>query len=155
MLRENLYHHAGTKYELLAWCIMSNHMHVVLQPLECVPRRSDPSGATDTEGFCDELADGLSPLVSVMHSLKSYTANRANALLGRSGRFWQAESYDHWIRDLDELERIVAYVAHNPVRAGLCRRPQEWQYSSAYDRFVRDGSDCALVGWLRETWRGD
>ncbi|MEX0868027.1 MAG: hypothetical protein WD030_11770, partial [Pirellulales bacterium] len=34
MVRENLYHHDGSKYQLLAWCIMPNHVHVLLQPFE-------------------------------------------------------------------------------------------------------------------------
>lgn len=35
VIRDNLYHHNGVKYELLAWCVMPNHVHVLLQPLEC------------------------------------------------------------------------------------------------------------------------
>ena len=53
-----------------------------------------------------------------MHSLKSFTANKANEALGARAPFWQRESYDHWVRDLDELERIVNYIKANPVRAG-------------------------------------
>jgi putative DNA methylase len=166
IIRANLYHHHGVKYELLAWCIMSNHVHVVLQPFESAPE-GDTSwpmlpasagslctvGGLLEEPFSDEASDATSPLSSIMHSLKSYTANRLNRLLGRTGSFWQRESYDHWIRDLDELEKIVAYVIGNPVAAGLCLEPRLWRYSSAYDRFQRDGSTCGLVGWLRDDWR--
>jgi putative transposase len=88
-----------------------------------------------------------------MHSLKSYTANRANELLGREGPFWQDESYDHWVRDIDELERIVNYIRDNPVRASLCESARDWRFSSAFDRYRQDGSECALVGWLRDDWR--
>ena len=80
-----------------------------------------------------------------MHNLKSYTAHRANEILGRSGAFWQRESYDHWVRDDDELERIVNYIRGNPVKAGLVDRPESWKYSSCYDRHQRDGDDS---GWL-------
>src|SRR5437868_13312707 len=76
-------------------------------------------------GDVGETADGRGPLAEIMHSLKSYTANRANEILGRSGQFWQHESYDHWVRDDEELERIVAYIAWNPVKANLVREPQE------------------------------
>jgi putative transposase len=169
VIRENLYHHHGTKYELLAYCVMSNHVHVVLQPFERagsdeVGRVEDSVEAgsfgnvAEAASFrgnfpSDEVRDSRSPLSSIMHSLKSYTANRANELLGRTGQFWQHESYDHWIRDLDELERIVMYVMQNPVQAGLCATPTDWAYSSAYDRFEIDGSDCGLVGTLRDDWR--
>ena len=71
------------------------------------------------------MDDSKSPLTSIMHSLKSYTANKANRIIGRRGRFWQHESYDHWVRDLEELERIINYICRNPVEAGLCRLPHE------------------------------
>jgi putative transposase len=150
MIRENLYYHRGTKYELISYCIMPTHVHVVLQPFEVTDHPSLGDGKMIR--FL-EVPDGQSPLTQIMHSLKSFTANRANQILGRSGRFWQKESYDHWVRDIGELQRIVAYVAANPVRAGLCRAPQDWQFSSAYDRFMQDGSVSALVGWLRDDWK--
>ena len=172
VIRENLYHHHGNRYELLAWCVMPNHVHIVIQPFETelasvvrgcagesdagsVSHVADAAsiGTTHQIPFSDEVSDNRSILTRIMHSLKSYTANRANAILGREGRFWQRESYDHWIRDIEELERIVEYVRTNPVAAGLCHAPQEWRFSSAYDRFHRDGSDCGLVGWLRDDWR--
>jgi putative transposase len=80
-----------------------------------------------------------------MHSLKSYTAHQANRILRRSGRFWLGESYDHWVRDDDELERIVNYIAANPVRARLVEEPHRWFFCSAHDRFLQDGEMC---GWL-------
>jgi len=43
----------------------------------------------------------------------------ANLLLGRTGAFWQHESYDHWVRNEREFNRIVAYIEENPVSAGL------------------------------------
>jgi putative DNA methylase len=80
-----------------------------------------------------------------MHSLKSYTAHEANRLLSRTGSFWQDESYDHWVRDEDELGRIIDYIALNPVSAKLVAKPYEWFWSSAHDRYLTDGSEC---GWL-------
>jgi putative DNA methylase len=69
-----------------------------------------------------------------MHSLKSYTANEANKVLGRHGRFWQSESYDHWVRDERELARIAEYIATNPVSAKLAKNAWEWPWCSAFDR---------------------
>jgi hypothetical protein len=55
-----------------------------------------------------------------------------NKLQHRVGRtFWQDESYDHWVRDEEELQRIVLYIEQNPVKAGLCRTPADWRWSSA------------------------
>jgi len=88
-----------------------------------------------------------------MHSLKSYTANKANKFLGRSGSFWQKESYDHWVRDLAELERIHSYIQMNSVKVGLCSKPEEWRFSSSYDRYAIDQSTCGYVGQLTDDWR--
>ncbi len=139
MVRGNLYHHHGTKYYLLAYCIMPNHVHVVLQPTaEFEQQVFDHIGDRD---------DGRSPLTEIMHSLKSYTAHEANHLLDRDGAFWQRESYDHWIRSEDELERIVHYVQANPVEAGLSECPEEFWWCSCHDRVLQDGEVTAWLGW--------
>ena len=65
-------------YKLRAFCIMANHVHVLLLP--SVP----PS--------------------RLLKSLKGFTAREANRLLGRTGEpFWQRESYDRWVRNADEF----------------------------------------------------
>lgn len=85
----------GQRYHLFAWCVMPNHVHVVVQPLR-------------GHGLAD-----------ILHSWKSHTAKEANQFLRRSGEFWQREYYDHLIRDGEEFARIIRYVAENPMRAGL------------------------------------
>jgi REP element-mobilizing transposase RayT len=100
---------SGERYDLQAWVVMPNHVHVVLWPW--------PGHA----------------LSEIEHSWKSYTASQANKLLDRVGeRFWQKESYDHTIRDDDERVRLCAYIENNPVKAGLCARPEDWTWSSAH-----------------------
>ncbi len=149
LIRGNLYHHADKKYHLLAYCIMPNHVHLLLQPL--VGQAASLAFAqTANEAACPkgELTDGDSPLAEIMHSLKSFTAHRANKILGRTGPFWQHESYDHWVRDEGELERIVNYIIGNPVRAGLVKRPHDWLFGSALDRFLHDGSCCGMLDFL-------
>jgi len=80
-------------YELHAFVVMANHVHLLVLP------RVNPS--------------------RFLQSVKGYTAREANRLLGRTGQpFWQAESYDHWVRDDRESDRIRAYIENNPVRAG-------------------------------------
>jgi putative transposase len=102
--------HDGKRYDLLVYCIMSNHVHVVFTP------RLKTAGA-------------FYPLAQIMHTIKGYTAGRANQLLGRSGAFWLHESNDHCLRGAVELERIVAYVANNPVKAGLVAEWQAWPWT--------------------------
>ena len=130
IVRENLYHHAGTKYSLWAYVIMPNHVHVVLQPDKAYTRRFE-----EDNGKKAQYERGC--LAAILHSLRSYTANEANKVLGRTEKFWQGEAYDHWVRDDGELQRIIRYVENDPVRAGLVENPQDWQFSSAYDRTQR------------------
>jgi REP element-mobilizing transposase RayT len=92
-------------YELQAWVIMPNHVHVLLLP-RVAPAR-------------------------ITHWLKGKTAMEANLLLGRTGAFWQHESYDHWVRNEREFNRIVAYIEENPVSAGLAAAVEDWPWSSA------------------------
>jgi REP element-mobilizing transposase RayT len=94
------------RYDLFAWCVMSNHVHVLLTPHW-------------------ELED-------VTHGIKGYTALQINKLQDARGRvFWQDESYDHWARDDEEMMRIIAYIENNPVAARLCAKPEDWPWSSA------------------------
>ena len=65
-------------------------------------------------------------LASVVHSWKSFTGKKANDLLGCQGAFWQREYYDHLIRNENEFQRAIQYVADNPVKAGLKNWPWVW-----------------------------
>ena len=52
-------------------------------------------------------------------------------MLGRTGQpFWQAESYDHSVRDDRESDRIKAYIENNPVKAGLVANAEDRLWSS-------------------------
>jgi putative DNA methylase len=145
LVRRSLYFLHGERYHLLAYCIMPNHVHTLFQPLD-----EEVGTAADLQD-AEEKDDSLSPLAKTMHSLKSYTAHRINELLGRSGTFWQGESYDHWVRDEDELGRIIDYIAANPVKARLVQRPHEWYFCSAHDRHLHDGSEHTWLDLPRST----
>ncbi len=108
IVEENLLRFDRVKYKLYAWVIMPNHVHLLLTPIN---------------GF--ELAE-------IVHSCKSYTANKANELLGRGGRFWFPEPFDRFIRNLTHFENTVAYIENNPVKAKLCSEKSEWRFSSAF-----------------------
>jgi putative transposase len=110
LVAESLHYLDGRMVDLLVFCLMPNHVHVVLTPLL----------QDETEYYA---------LSRIMHSLKGYTAGRANRLLGRTGAFWHHESYDHVVRNAAELERIVAYVLNNPVKAGLVEDWREWRWT--------------------------
>jgi len=103
-----LQYHQGIRFELHAWCVMPNHVHAVLRPLEdCT-------------------------LSQILKSWKGFSGKAANRMLQRTGRpFWQTESFDHLVRDEVDLHRCCHYTVMNPVKAGLCRHPQDWEWSSA------------------------
>lgn len=110
LVAESMHYFDGKRYELLVYCIMPNHVHVVFTPLL-------------------KAEDTYYPLAQIMHTMKGYTAGRANRLLGRSGTFWLHESYDHYVRGEAELRRIIAYVVNNPVKAGLVSEWQAWPWT--------------------------
>jgi len=92
-------------YELCAWVIMPNHVHILILPI------SDPQEIT--------------------HIIKGRSAREANVILGRTGPFWQHESYDHFVRSRKEFDRVVHYIEENPVSAGFICKAEDWRFSSA------------------------
>jgi REP-associated tyrosine transposase len=130
-VRNALLYFAGERYDVIAYVIMPSHMHWVFRPrAEWVATRpADPPYR--------------SPRECIMHSVKRYSGNECNLALDRRGTFWQSESYDHWVRDADELERIIRYVEENPVKAGLVKKPEDWRWSSASHR-VKVGTRFGL-----------
>jgi REP element-mobilizing transposase RayT len=97
----------GERYKLLAWVIMPNHVHILIENING-HRISD-----------------------IMHSIKSYTAHEANKILGRKGQFWFKEYFDRYIRNTRHHFATVRYIEQNPVKARLCRRAEEWEFGSA------------------------
>lgn len=49
-----------------------------------------------------------------------------------SSQLWQRDYYDRFIRDEEHLHRCIAYIRRNPVKAGLCLKPEDWPYGSAF-----------------------
>jgi len=93
-------------YELSAWVVIPNHVHLLILPKAPVP--------------------------VIMRWLKGSTARAANRILGRTGLpFWQDESYDHYLRHRDQLGRTVSCIEQNPVSAGLVCSVEHWPWSSA------------------------
>ena len=93
-------------YQMHAWVIMPNHVHLLFTPHVSVSK--------------------------LLGSLKAATAKRANLLLERTGQpFWQDESFDRLVRDGEEFRRMQRYIENNPVVAGLVTRAEEYLWSSA------------------------
>jgi 1-hydroxy-2-methyl-2-(E)-butenyl 4-diphosphate synthase len=117
-------HFDGTRYVLVAWSVMPNHVHAVVTP-----------------------AAGEN-LEKILHSWKSFTAKRANEILGNSGEFWQEEYFDHVVRDGEDLKNQVRYVLKNPERG---RASAEWtgsRYGVTWEEVL--GARCPGDGLERD-----
>jgi REP element-mobilizing transposase RayT len=113
LVENALLHFDSIRYLLHAWVIMPTHVHALITP---------------QNGFT---------LSSIAHGWKPFTANKANAILGRRGAFWSPEYFDRMIRDQSHYDTTIAYIAMNPVKAGLCKKPEEWRFSSAWEGRAR------------------
>jgi len=107
MVEHALLHFDGQRYRTLAWCVMPNHVHAVV-----------------------EISDGYS-LGTIVQAWKSFSAKEANRILNRQGIFWHKDYFDRFIRDEGHLSRTIDYVESNPVKAGLASMVAAWPWSSA------------------------
>ena len=106
----------GIAYKLIDWCVMPNHVHVLLRLL-------------------DET-----PLGNIIRKWKGATALEINRLRSRRGSVWMCDYHDRFIRDLDHFHNARAYIRNNPVKAGLCKKPEDWPLSSAGINWTADFS---------------
>ena len=80
------------RYDLHAYAVMNDHVHVILRPL------------------------GRHSLEDIIHSWKSYSANRLQRTSRRTGRIWQEEYFDKIVRNRRQYHRLIRYVLENPIR---------------------------------------
>lgn len=108
----------GQRYQLYAWVVMPNHVHVLCR---------------QTSGW---------QLSTIVQSWKSFTAHAINKHLGRTGTLWQADYFDRWIRNDNHFLSVAYYIEHNPVTAGLCKSPSDWLSCSARSAAVPSAAVC-------------
>jgi putative DNA methylase len=101
-----LHHFDGLHYNLIAFVVMTDHVHVLTTPL-----------------------NGRS-LESLAHSWKSYTAHKIQRMSMRDGRIWQQESFDRIPRSEEELQRLVSYVRNNPRKRWPWESDYPWLWVS-------------------------
>lgn len=95
IVASSLRHFDGDRYLLLDFVIMPNHVHLLA-------------------AFPDEET-----MLLQCESWKRFTATRINALLGRKGRFWQQDEFDHLVRSEEQFLFLRRYIAENPRKANL------------------------------------
>ncbi len=91
------------KLHVFAYVIMPEHVHLLL---------SEPE-----QGLLSE-------------ALKSLKQSVSRRLIGDAEHFWQKRYYDFNIRNYPQFVEKLKYIHRNPVKAGLCERPEDWEWSS-------------------------
>jgi type I restriction enzyme R subunit/putative DNA methylase len=104
----SLRYHDNQRYLLFDYTVMPDHIHCILKPLG--------------------IGQGMHNLLGIICSVKCFSATQINRILGRSGRLWQEESYDHVLRNLQDYEEKSLYIYMNPVKAGLVQAPADWPW---------------------------
>jgi len=106
IVRATLEYFDGVRYRLIAWVVMPNHVHAMIEQI---------AG--------NRLGD-------IVHSWKSYSANAINARAGTEGSVWAPDYFDRYIRDERHHWNTIRYIEDNPVKAGLVAQAADWPFSS-------------------------
>lgn len=123
LLIEQISRYDGDLYDLQAYCVMPNHVHLLINLARQL---------TDSDDFYlheEELSLTYVPLCEIMRRIKGASARYINLYLGRSGPLWQKDSYDHWIRHNEKWANFYYYILNNPIKAGLVGEGEVWPYS--------------------------
>ena len=94
-------------WRIFAATVLGNHVHLLL--------RSENGRSRE--------------LLAELDQYKGFTGREANRLLGRQGRFWARDQFDHWLRDAGKFDALVRYIARNSVKAGLVADWREWPWT--------------------------
>jgi REP element-mobilizing transposase RayT len=109
ILVDALYEYNGKFYNLVAYTIMPNHFHVLLDFSVQIPVN---------QPF--ELGNYVD-LSKSLNLVKGRSSRFSNLYLNRTGNpFWGIESFDRYIRDYRHFSAAVDYIKNNPVKAKLC-----------------------------------
>jgi putative transposase len=92
-----MHHFDGERYQLGAYVVMPNHVHVVVRPTE-------------------PQVHSLDTIIGIW---KQFASGKINSQAGDTGSLWQDEGYDRIIRDEEHLYRVLQYIVRNPKKAGL------------------------------------
>ncbi len=122
-----LYFH-NQRYELLAWCVMPNHAHVLVQVRQTPLWKTVQNWKVHIANECRRMAlpERRAPSRPVSN-LNNHEPRRCSALQLK----WQREYWDTFMRDEEQEQKAIRYIENNPVKAKLRRTAEEWRFSSA------------------------
>ncbi|NOQ14526.1 MAG: hypothetical protein GQ583_08650 [Methyloprofundus sp.] len=96
----------GILYELIAFSIMPNHIHLLILPLK--------------------------PLPFIMQSIKGASAKIINEMLGKGGKFWASDYYDKAVRDEKHFVLVYEYIKNNPLKLSEAK-PSSSRFYGIYE----------------------
>ena len=94
------------RYELRAWVIMPNHVHVLFKV-------------------------GTTSMSEIIGAWKTHTGRLANKLLGKRGAFWAQDYFDTYMRNPEHERKAIRYIENNPAKSKLVLDLKDWPWSSA------------------------
>lgn len=106
-LYNKLREYDGRFYNLICFCIMPNHVHILVDT------------SIQLANSSDQIVHDYVPVNQWMQLVKGGSSFKINKILNRKGMLWEKESFDHWIRNERSLKKTINYIAENPVKAGL------------------------------------
>ena len=109
-----LRHFHNKRYELFAACVMSDHVHFLIQPW---PRENNNEGNVI-----------FWPLSELIHSIKSFSAHEINKIENKKGAVWEMERFDRYVRSDRDLQEKFHYILRNPWDAGVARQSQDYPW---------------------------
>ena len=121
ILTAKMQEYNGSLYDLQAFSIMPNHVHVLFSMATQVV---GPDGS-----WPEEIPENYVQLDKVMQLIKGGSSYSINQYLGRSGKLWFKDSYDHYVRTEKDWLNIVNYILRNPVKAGLADTWEKWPFN--------------------------
>lgn len=116
-----LRHFNGERYYLYQYTVMPDHVHCIIRPVV-------------REGRCESLG-------RILHSIKGWTANEVNKVLGRKGPLWQRRYHNRILRSASDCDEKADYIWRNPVKFGLVNKPGDWPWFGRGDAWEGRGAD--------------
>ncbi len=111
-------------FHLIAYTIMSNHVHILI----------DTSIQLEHLEYKNErIEKEYINLDQIMKLIKGRSARYANLKLGRSGKFWEKENYDIFMRNAPMMKNVIKYILNNPVKVGLVNNARDYRYNYYYE----------------------
>lgn len=121
----------GRVYHLICNCIMPNHVHFLIDT-------SVQLSGDEKEFIQNEVPENYIQLDDIMKDIKGHTAFQSNRILNRTGKFWQKDSFDHYVRNERELNNIINYILQNPVKARLIDKWEDYSYTYLNSKWLRE-----------------